>query len=213
MESRSVGDREVRFRKGSDVCLITFFADFDEGSLEELFSRLSDITIAAVRINDWNQELSPWKASPVFGKDGFGDGAPELRDYIIDELIPEIGCSRYMVGGYSLAGLFSLWLCYYTDVFSGCAAASPSVWFPDWDSFIEGRKMRAEHVYLSLGDKESKTRNQIMRTVSDRIVLQYDSIKDDADSVLEWNQGNHFQDAIGREIRAFSWVASRVTPN
>ncbi len=211
MDIRTIGGRTVTVREGTkDLCLITFYADFDEDSLEELFSRIPDVTIADVRVNDWNQELSPWEAPPVFGKDGFGDGAQNTLDYILNDLIPELGCDRYMIGGYSLAGLFSLWVCYNSDSFIGCAAASPSVWFPEWDSFIKGRTINANKVYLSLGDKEAKTRNQIMRAVVDRIVLQYDVLKDQiGDGVnLEWNPGNHFQDFIGRKSRAVNWLIS-----
>ena len=28
-----------------------------------------------VRVASWNGDLSPWPAPPVFGKEGFGDGA------------------------------------------------------------------------------------------------------------------------------------------
>ena len=32
---------------------------------------------AAFPVLDWNRELSPWDAPPVFGKEGFGHGALE----------------------------------------------------------------------------------------------------------------------------------------
>jgi len=212
MEFRTVGGREIAFREGDERCLITFFADFDRDSLQELFDSVPDVTIVSVEIDDWNQELSPWDAPPVFGQNGFGHGAPELLQYIEKDLIPVIGCTRYFIGGYSLAGLFSLWACYNTDVFSGCAAASPSVWFPGWDSFITEREIRADHVYLSLGEKESKTRNQVMRTVSDRIELQFEKMKSQMGEnvLLEWNPGNHFQDFIERKSKAYNWVASKL---
>ena len=31
-----------------------------------------------------------------------------------------------------------------------------------------------------------------------------------ADSVLEWNEGNHFKDADLRTARAFAWVIQRL---
>ena len=210
MEFRNIGGREVAVRDGSDTCLITFFADFDRDSLEELFDSVPEVTIAAVGTKDWNQELSPWDAPPVFGQDGFGHGAQDTLDFITGSLIPEMDCDRYMIGGYSLAGLFSLWACYKTDVFECCAAASPSVWFPGWDSFIRENKMNAKHVYLSLGDREAKTKNQVMRTVADRIRLQFDILKGSGtDAVLEWNPGNHFQDVISRKTKAFRWIIGR----
>ena len=207
-------DRSIRIRNGDDnIGIVTFFADFDEASLSELTDAMPGVTIAAVKVDDWNSELSPWEAPAVFGDKGFGSGAPEMLDYITGELIPGMGCDRYIIGGYSLAGLFSLWACYESDVFTGCCASSPSVWFPEWDSFIGDHRFKADLAYLSLGDKESKTRNPVMRTVADRIELQYQSLSDSIGSdnvVLEWNKGNHFQDPTGRKVRSFQWMLDRM---
>ena len=65
----------------------------------------------------------------------------------------------YYAGGYSMAGLFSLWAAYQTDAFASVAAASPSIWFPDFLQYMKEHGIRTESVYLSLGDREEKTRN------------------------------------------------------
>ena len=31
--------------------------------------------LIAVKVNDWNRDLSPWTAPPVFGNEPFGSGA------------------------------------------------------------------------------------------------------------------------------------------
>lgn len=210
MEFTNIGGKEVAVRKGDGRCIITFFSDFDRDALQDLFNSVPDATVAAVGVTDWNSEMSPWDASPVFGKEGFGHGAQDTLDYITGSLMPALDCDRHMIGGYSLAGLFSLWACYRTGVFECCAAASPSVWFPEWDSYIRNNRMNAGHVYLSLGDREAKTRNQVMRTVADRIQLQYDVLKGSGtDTVLEWNPGNHFQDVGSRVAKALGWMLSR----
>ena len=61
-----------------------------------------------------------------------------------------------------MAGLFSLWAAYQTDAFAGVAAASPSIWFPDFLQYMKEHDIRTESVYLSLGDREEKTRNLVM---------------------------------------------------
>ena len=61
-----------------------------------------------------------------------------------------------------MAGLFSLWAAYQTDAFAGVAAASPSIWFPDFLQYMKEHDIRTESVYLSLGDREEKTRNPVM---------------------------------------------------
>ena len=213
-EARTIGGKEVCIRGSDDsLCILTFHADFDENELQRLMDSVPECTMASVRIDDWNQELSPWKADPVFGDEGFGDGAEKLLEEITEKIIPEIGCGRFAVGGYSLAGLFSLWACYNTDMFCGCAASSPSVWFPGWDSYIGNNRFRAGKSYLSLGDKESRTRNPVMSTVGDRIVLQSEALKrqiGDDNVMLEWNKGNHFKDVTERKARSFQWLIGQL---
>ena len=69
------------------------------------------------------------------GKDVFGVGVVRTLEQCL--ILCTDKSRTYYIGGYSLAGLFSLWAAYQTDVFSGFAAASPSVWFP---GFIEYMK-------------------------------------------------------------------------
>ena len=116
---------------------------------------------------------------------------------------------KRILGGYSLAAFFSLWAAYQTDRFCGITAASPSVWFPGWDSYICEHEVRAPIVYLSLGNKEAKTRNKTMAAVADRIQQMYDRLKEDkgcASYTLEWNQGNHFKEPDVRTAKGFAWV-------
>ena len=102
-----------------------------------------------------------------------------------------IGRSIYL-GGYSLAGLFSLWAGYQTDVFDGIAAASPSIWFPHFITYMHENTFQAEAAYLSLGDREEKTKNPVMSQVGGAIrdackILQESGTR----CILEWNKGNH----------------------
>ncbi len=169
--------------------------------------------LAAFIVGDWNAELSPWSADPVFGKEAFGDGAGKTLRFVKDCLIPEIYSrisslqgKAVILGGYSLAALFALWAAYESSVFSGIAAASPSVWFPGWMDYVRGRRPAAEKIYLSLGDQESRTRNRVMATVGDNI-LEYAGIlsAQGVENTLEWNPGNHFRDADLRTAKAFRW--------
>ncbi len=171
--------------------------------------------LAAFLIEDWNRELTPWEAPPVFGKDGFGAGAEETLRFVVEELLAEISTQekRLYLGGYSLAGLFSLWAAYQTALFQGIAAVSPSVWFPKWDPYIRAHEIHAERVYLSLGDKEAKVRNQVMTKVGDAIRLQHERLLESAvcrECVMEWNPGNHFVDSDKRTAKGFAWVLDQA---
>ena len=71
-------------------------------------------------------------------------------------------------------------------------------------------RIHAKSVYLSLGDKEEKARNPVMATVGDRIRESYELLKNQGiETILEWNHGNHFQDADIRTAKAFAWVMAR----
>jgi hypothetical protein len=63
-------------------------------------------------------------------------------------------------------------------------------------------------VYLSLGDKEEKTRNPVMRTVGDCLRRQYEllSAEPQVECTLEMNQGNHFKEADIRTAKGFAWL-------
>ncbi len=166
---------------------------------------------AAFEITDLNKELSPWNAPPVFGNEPFGSGAGETLDHLENTLIPELK-GRFgselpiILGGYSLAGLFSLWAAYTSKSFNSAAAVSPSVWFPNWLDFIESRTPFAKSIYLSLGKKEERTRNITMAAVGDNIRRQYEILKENGSScVLEWNEGNHFNEPEVRTARGFAW--------
>ena len=129
----------------------------------------------AIRVNKWNAELTPWPAPPVFGKIPFGDGAHSTLLYIREQLIPalkmryamELHKSNTILGGYSLAGLFSLWAGYQQNVpFHGIVSASPSAWYIGWLDYADTHQPQVEHVYLSLGDKEEKTKTKLISTIS-----------------------------------------------
>ena len=117
---------------------------------------------------------------------------------------------KYYIGGYSLAGLFAIWAACQSDAFSGVAAASPSVWFPGFLDYMKSNEIVTGEVYLSLGDREEKTRNPVMATVGDRIREAYEHLSGKGVSrILEWNQGNHFKDPDLRTAKAFSWLLTQ----
>ena len=114
---------------------------------------------------------------------------------------------KIVLGGYSLVGLFALWVSTQTNLFCGIAAASPSVWFPGWMEFEQQHPIQAQHVYLSLGDKEENTKNPAMAAVGDNICALCSQLTErGADCMLEWNSGGHFKEADLRTARAFQWV-------
>ena len=78
--------------------------------------------------------------------------------------------------------------------------------------FAEANQLKASRVYLSLGDKEEKARNPVMRTVGDCIRRQAAMLDGDAayrECILEMNQGNHFREPDLRTAKGFAWLLRR----
>ena len=169
---------------------------------------------AAIPVESWNDALSPWKSPAVWGKQGFGGNAGDTLRFLTEQVIPTLKQQfhlpknvKIILGGYSLAGLFALWASTQTNLFYGIAAASPSVWFPEWMKFEQRHLMQAQRVYLSLGDKEEHTKNTVMAAVGDNIRALHSRLAEcGADCTLEWNSGGHFKNADLRTAKAFRWV-------
>ena len=202
----------------SDLILIQMVDSHSIQMIEsetELIRKLSgrdDFRLVACQVDDWNRDLSPWEAPPVFGKEGFGGKAEKTLQDLKESVLSRCGqADRKFIGGYSLAGLFALWAAYREDSFEGVAAASPSVWFPGFVDMAERERILTKKVYLSLGDKEEKAKNLVMAMVGDsirrlnQIYTEMDKIK----TVLEWNEGNHFREPELRMAKGFAWVMNR----
>ena len=178
-----------------------------------------NFSLVAFKIEDWNSELTPWEMPLLRGKGNFGDGASGTLEFIKNDLIPSLSEYistenkeiKYILGGYSLAGLFSLWSGYQTDIFEGIAAVSPSVWYKGWIEYVGAGKPLSEKIYLSLGDTEEKTKHQILSKIGDNIRKQHEILEKSRNvkTVLEWNEGNHFQNPDIRTAKGFLWVMNK----
>ena len=194
----------------SRTVLIQPVGEHDSGGMEGELAAIrkltdTDFRLLAVKVDQWNHDLSPWRAPAVFRKEAFGDGAAATLAALLE--LCQDKRRTYFIGGYSLAGLFSLWAACQTDVFRGVAAASPSVWFPGFADYMRSNQIRTDAVYLSLGDKEEKARNPVMSTVGDRIREAYALMMDrKIHCTLEWNPGNHFQEPELRTAKGFAWL-------
>ena len=194
----------------ASTVLVQMADDHDLAVLENeaaLIRELSgnDFHLIAVKVDDWNHDLSPWKAPAVFGNESFGDGAESTLSEVL-KLLSDMS-KTYYIGGYSLAGLFALWAVHQTDLFAGAAAASPSIWFPGFLDYMKEHEIKTRSIYLSLGDREEKTRNPVMAQVGSCIRSAHTLLEERGlRCTLEWNKGNHFKDPDLRTAKAFAWV-------
>ncbi len=210
MRIRSYGNKD------SDLVIIKMsgaheaeLIEREESIIKEMTDR--DFLLLTCFVDDWNRDLSPWEANPVFGNEPFEGGAGTTLEEIKNDVISCYPGREFIIGGYSLAGLFALWAAYQTDSFCGVASASPSVWYPDFLAYATGNDVKTDTIYLSLGDREAKTKNKIMQTVGYNIKSlhdQYDKIG--IKTTLEWNEGNHFKDPEVRMAKGFAWVINNL---
>jgi len=217
-EMLHIGGREcIRYATSTEAETL-LVQPVDEHDLEEMDKELDVISKltgqqfqwVAVKIVDWQSELTPWATPPVFGKVPFGDQAANTLHFITTELLPTMPTSQVLLGGYSLAGLFALWASYNSNMFDGIAAASPSVWYPQWIDYAKTHTPLSHSIYLSLGNKEERARNPIMARVGNCIREQYELLKaQNVQTQLEWNEGNHFVDAGIRMAKGFAWLMNQ----
>lgn len=162
-------------------------------------------TLVAVECENWGADYSPWPAMDFAGK------GPETLARLrrqISSIEGEAPRERY-IGGYSLAGLFALWAFCGTDLFSGAAACSASLWYPGWEEYRTQPLTREGTVYLSLGEKEERTRHPVMRRVGDAARLEAARLAADPmiwDSTLVMHPGGHGSQADVRMAQGFAWL-------
>lgn len=221
-------DKSCTVYQRGDVPQMLLLQLVDEHDREELDTEMEwivshstvDFRFIAVHVDRWFDELAPWPAPPVFGKTPFGNGATKTLDclrQIAGEEQQRMAASvetpiKVIIGGYSLAGLFALWAGYQSDQpFDAVVAASPSVWYRDWLDYAAVHQPQSDAFYLSLGDREERSRTPILTTIATAIRRQQQLLEQaHIVNVLEWNPGNHFQDNGQRTAKGFVWAMKNL---
>ena len=67
-----------------------------ENEVAAIRKTADDFRLLAVKVKNWNLDLSPWNAPAVFGKEGFGGGAAETLAAVLDLCSDD--SRRYYVG-------------------------------------------------------------------------------------------------------------------
>ena len=192
---------------------------------KEIWEKCKDIDckgfiLVAISNLDWNNEMTPWLAKKINknGEDFLGKAdeymqillkaiIPEIKKYIEENL--KVKIKNYTIAGYSLAGLFAIYASYKTNIFSRIVSASGSLWFPKFINFVKENKISSnvEKIYFSLGNKESKVKNNVLQTVGENTkeierIYKSQGLK----TIYEENEGNHFKDATLRMAKGIKWI-------
>ena len=110
MESKDEAARRIAGAYGDPASRNLLLQPVDGHDAEELEAEAAEIRalagedfyLLAYRVLDWNRELSPWEAPPVFGKEPFGSGAEETLKALLE--LRGDGDRRCFLGGSSPCG-------------------------------------------------------------------------------------------------------------
>ena len=170
-----------------------------------------DFNLLCVGNLNWEHDMTPWYCPPISPKDTpYTGGADEYLKLLLNDILPE--CikrvdgtpSHISIAGYSLAGLFALYALYHTDVFKRAASMSGSLWYPDFKEYVFAHEMKRkpDRIYLSLGDKEARTRNQYLNAVQENTESIAGHFREvGIDVTFEMNPGYHFRNAAHRSAK------------
>lgn len=182
----------------------------------------TNFLLLSIRPENWNDDFTPWCA-PAFRE---GEAAPqgkadvylaklegEIKSYIDANYRTKPEPEHTALLGYSLGGLTAVYSLYRTDIFGAIGSLSGSLWYDDFCEFMEKEKplRRDVKVYLSLGKKESTSRNPRMGKVAEyteraREILSHSLDDGNMASVyFEWNDGGHFHGIEKRFAKAIAW--------
>ncbi len=165
---------------------------------------------------EWDHDMTPWYCPPITENDTpCTGGADEYLDLLLNNILPEAlnmleGKPSFIgIAGYSLAGLFALYAMYRCNIFDRVASMSGSLWFPEFKEFVFSQEVKKKpgRLYLSLGDREAKTRNPFLKTIQENTEAIFEHYKRiGLDVVWELNPGNHFKDAALRSAKGIKSI-------
>ncbi len=172
-------------------------------------------TLVCVSGFAWERDLSPWPAPALGRGQPFPGGAGGCLRLLTQNVLPEAEAllpappTWRALAGYSLAGLFALWSLCQTDLFARAASMSGSLWYPGALDYFRAHTppRRPDCVYLSLGDREAKARDPVLKTVrreTEAVAAHFRARG--VPTALEFPPGNHFQNVTKRTAAGIRWL-------
>ena len=211
MEKIQTGQYSILRTQGNGIAVYVV----EEESVLEVFQKAyPQCFFVSLQDVDWERDFSPWPSEKVFRSGrSFRGGADAFIDSLKTEIIPAAERDRKVTSrlfiGYSLAGLFGLYLGTKTEQFSGIASVSGSLWYPGFIDYLRNNPMHAENIYLSLGDQEHLSRSPVLQKVYDCTKQTEELLKPKQQTVFEVNPGGHFTDPLRREMKAIDWLLQK----
>jgi predicted alpha/beta superfamily hydrolase len=222
---KEFGSKKASFYKCSEAkCPLVILLSYEEEG-KELLSLLQSLTKADFNLLEvsslnWEEDLSCWPSKPIFSsKDNFTGKADEFLTLLLSQILPygegylQDKPSDVFIAGYSMAGLFALYSLYRTSSFTSCVSASGSLWYPNFYEYalINKIERKPDFIYLSLGDRESLSKNGLLkrnRSINEGLKDEY--LRRGIKTTFVLNEGNHFKDADLRLAKGIVWVLENI---
>ena len=200
--------------ESDDVCYVLLperMKEADMDWLEELVQKYP-VNIVAISGMNWNDMMSPWKAPALNPKESdFRGKAKDFLANLLGDVFVNTEQSlrlthpkRHLVG-ISLAGLFAVWASTATSKFTSVASISGSFWFDGFVAWFKEQEMLVDKYFLSLGNKEVKSKNERLASIGSCTEAILQIIRDKKKEVtFVTDEGNHFEFIKERHEKAIS---------
>ena len=200
--------------ESDDVCYVLLperMKEADMTWLEEVVQKYP-VNIVAISGMKWNDDLTPWKAPALNPKEeDFKGRAKNFLSSLLSDLFINTEQSlrlnhpkRHLIG-ISLSGLFALWASTETNKFNSVASISGSLWYDGFVEWFLEQELHADRYFLSLGNKEAKSKNERLASVESctEAILQLIQNKN-KEVTFVTDEGNHFEFFRDRIEKAIS---------
>lgn len=140
-------------------------------------------------------------------------GCPDFTLVTVSGLNWEAELSPWAAGNlFKYSEMFTVYALHKTDLFSRAASMSGSLWYPGFKDFaLQNTLCKApQHLYLSLGDKEARARNQYLKTVqqcTEELAAHYRNLG--INTCYELNPGGHYRNIISRSAAGIKWLLTQ----
>ena len=168
---------------------------------------------------DWNNDLTPWPAGPIFKKGkSFGGGAKTYLQRLETVILPDVEAQMGLVNperwiiGVSLSGLFAVWAAAESNLFTRISAISGSFWYEGFTEWLEERPDMGclKSVYLSLGNTEADTNNPHLKSIASQTESVVRILREKGvPTLFEWNDGSHFAPVVPRMEKALKALSGQ----
>lgn len=189
---------------------------------EEVTSYLKQQQVILVSLTaheaNWQKDMSPWPAKALNKK--MRDFTGEADRYIeklessllsqVEKVIDQEGYGILEKGlvGYSLGGLFAVYMMTKSSYFQKVASISGSLWYDAFEAYMIRQNTESNaYWYFSLGNKEAATKNERMARVQSATEAIVSNLQDKGEKVFyELNEGGHFQDVALRIAKGIDYL-------